>query len=64
MQVGKIIDLPDSNGYGRVRDEYGEIYTVRAGEFDKEAKEGDNFAYRVNFLSNKSGNITLESTED
>jgi hypothetical protein len=35
--------------WGRVRDEYGNQWSVQAKEIPKGAESGDNFAYRVDF---------------
>lgn len=59
MQIGQIVDLPnDYSGYARVRDEYGEEYTVHGSEIPTEAGIGDEMAYHVDISQNESGNVT------
>jgi len=46
--IGKIINLPlPGSSFARVRDEYGNEYSVEKEELPKDSKAGDTFAYIV-----------------
>ena len=65
MAIGKIVGLPPgSSQYARVRDEYGSEYSVKKEEIPKEARPGDDFAYRVDVFYNESGLATTLKNDD
>jgi len=65
MTIGKIISTANQHtGYARVRDEYGEEYTVHDSELPKDAKSGDDFAYYVDIWNHSGGNATTLKAEE
>lgn len=59
MPYGMIVDSPGTySAYARVRDEYGEEYTVHGSEIPDDASDMDDFAYHVDIWQNPGGNVT------
>ena len=59
--LGKILNLPNmiASRFATVRDEYGNTLSVDADELPKNSKEGDDFAYRVEF--NKTNEVVIKN---
>ena len=56
MRIGKIISMPNEyTQYARIREPDGRSYTVDKGELPKGAKEGSEYAYKVEIYGNDSG---------
>lgn len=59
MPKGIIVNTPsDYSAYARVRDEYGQEYTVHGSEIATDAEDGDQFAYHVDIWQNSNGSAT------
>ena len=61
--IGQIVSVPlGDSGYAVVRDEHGTQWTVDRGEIEEGASNGDDYAYRVDFMS-RNGGPTLKSED-
>ncbi len=64
MILGKIIDLAQGDSrFIKIRDQYGNDYSVGREDISDDAREGDQAAYRVEFSSNIGSPLTLKSIE-
>ena len=59
---GKILNLPilKFSRYATIRDEFGNNHPVDVDELPQESKEGDDFAFRVEF-SNKTSEVIIKN---
>ncbi|MBP6217547.1 MAG: hypothetical protein KA436_03050 [Oligoflexales bacterium] len=56
MQVGTLIARPDQySHFGRLRDTYGNQYTVESSQIPQGSDVGDKLAYKVEIWGNESG---------
>ncbi len=60
--IGKILNLPflKFSRFATIRDEFGNNHAVDVDEIPNDSKEGDDFAFRVEF-SEKSDQMTLKN---
>ena len=59
MPTAIIVDTPNAiSNYGRVRDEFGQEYTVHGSDIPEEHEPGDDYAYHVDLWQYSSRNVT------
>lgn len=58
--IGKLQSFPmPGSQWARVRDEYGNDWSVPAKDLPRNVKEGDQLAYRVDFSTQQSPNLQV-----
>ncbi|MFK7872205.1 MAG: hypothetical protein AB8C84_03400 [Oligoflexales bacterium] len=59
MPTATIVNAPNAiSNYGRIRDEYGQEYTVHGSDMPAGGESGDDYAYYVDLWQYSDRNVT------